>query len=65
MIDALPFSYRLDLTLRTAFGTSHSATSARSNALVVVSIDGHVGLGEAGAPPCTCAARNFTTQTRL
>jgi hypothetical protein len=32
---------------------------------VVVSIDGHVGLGEAGVPPCACAACNFTTQTRL
>jgi hypothetical protein len=41
----------LDLALRSAFGTSHSATSNRSNALVVISIDGLTGLGEAGLPP--------------
>ena len=43
--------YSLDLALRSAFGTSHSATSNRTNALLVVSMDGLTGLGEAGLPP--------------
>ena len=43
--------HSLDLTLRTAFGTSHSATSNRTNALVVVRVNGFTGLGEAGLPP--------------
>ncbi len=41
----------LDLDLRTAFGTSHSATTTRTNALVVLKVGCLTGLGEAGLPP--------------
>ena len=38
--------------LATAFGTSHSSTETRTNALLFISIDGSVsGFGEAGLPP--------------
>jgi len=40
------------LELATAFGTSHSSTSFRNNALLVLKLDGiFLGIGEAGLPP--------------
>jgi L-alanine-DL-glutamate epimerase-like enolase superfamily enzyme len=39
------------LELRTAFGTSHSSTTKRTNALIRITWKNHVGHGEVGLPP--------------
>uniref|UniRef100_A0A7S1C617 Enolase C-terminal domain-containing protein n=1 Tax=Bicosoecida sp. CB-2014 TaxID=1486930 RepID=A0A7S1C617_9STRA len=39
------------LRLRSSFGTSHSSTSVRTNAIIQVDVNGVHGLGEAGLPP--------------
>lgn len=41
--------YPLDLVM--PFGTSHSVTTSRTNALVSVTVDGLTGYGECGLPP--------------
>lgn len=44
------FPYKLQL--RIPFGTSHSQTSFRTNALLLILIDGELtGMAEAGLPP--------------
>eukprot|EP00708_Paratrimastix_pyriformis_P003356 GAFH01002130.1.p1 GENE.GAFH01002130.1~~GAFH01002130.1.p1 ORF type:complete len:405 (-),score=87.75 GAFH01002130.1:28-1242(-) len=48
------FTFRLSemvLGLRSTFGTSHSSTSTRRNALVEISFHGHNGIAEVGLPP--------------
>src|SRR3989338_4991061 len=39
------------LSLRSAFGTSHSSTTVRNNALIQIDWNNHRGYGEVGLPP--------------
>eukprot|EP01114_Cavostelium_apophysatum_P000945 TRINITY_DN1081_c0_g2_i3.p1 TRINITY_DN1081_c0_g2~~TRINITY_DN1081_c0_g2_i3.p1 ORF type:complete len:295 (+),score=55.87 TRINITY_DN1081_c0_g2_i3:43-927(+) len=41
----------LNLRLRTSFGTSHSVSTSRTNALIEVEVGGIKGRGEVGLPP--------------
>lgn len=43
--------FEYNLTLRTAFGTSHSSTSSRQNGLLELSFGGRQGYSEVGLPP--------------
>jgi L-alanine-DL-glutamate epimerase-like enolase superfamily enzyme len=43
--------YKYVLTLRSAFGTSHSSTTVRNNALIQIDWNNHRGYGEVGLPP--------------